>query len=136
MLAESLLGRAARDAHRDVPHMSPEVHAALLRHDWPGNVRELENEMRRLVVLADDLVRLDHLSPQIQDSAGLSKATADAAIEVNGDLRTAVANYEAAAIEAALVDAEGNKSKAADALGISRFALQRKLDKYEVDAEA
>ena len=136
LLAESLLGRAARDAHRDVPHMSPEVHAALLRHDWPGNVRELENEMRRLVVLADDLVRLDHLSPQIQDSAGLSKATADAAIEVNGDLRTAVANYEAAAIEAALVDAEGNKSKAADALGISRFALQRKLDKYEVDAEA
>ena len=136
LLAEALLGRAARDAHREVPHMSPEVLAALTRHDWPGNVRELENEMRRLVVLADDIVRLEHLSPQILEAAEGGLGTKDLPIAVNGDLRAAVASYEAAAITAALEEAEGNKSRAAEALGISRFALQRKLDKYEVSTEA
>jgi len=51
-------------------------------------------------------------------------------VDVAGDLRAAVAGFEASAIEAALEAAEGNKSRASAELGISRFALQRKMDKY------
>jgi transcriptional regulator with PAS, ATPase and Fis domain len=50
--------------------------------------------------------------------------------EPTGDIRAAVADLEKRSIEAALSSAGGNKSKAASELGISRFALQRKLEKY------
>jgi len=133
LLAEALFARAARDAGRPAPALSHEVLAALVAYDWPGNVRELENEMRRLVVLAEDTVRLEHLSPVILARASeADKAAREPAPEVLGDLRSAVATFERRAIEAALQRANDNKSRAAKELGISRFALQRKLDKYGV----
>ena len=49
-----------------------------------------------------------------------------------GSIKDAVADLERRSIEAALEAAEGNKSRAAASLGISRFALQRKLDKYGI----
>jgi transcriptional regulator with GAF, ATPase, and Fis domain len=135
LLAESLLVRASREANCDPPSVTPEVVAALASHDWPGNVRELENEMRRLVVLADGVVRLEHLSTQILEGSGETKRSeaADLVVRVEGDLRAAVAQFEASAIRVALDDAEDNKSRAAESLGISRFALQRKMDKYEIE---
>jgi DNA-binding NtrC family response regulator len=51
-------------------------------------------------------------------------------LEPNANIRDAVADLERRSIEASLAEAGGNKSKAAAILGISRFALQRKLDKY------
>ncbi len=132
LLAEALLARAARDASRPVPSLSREVLAALSAYDWPGNVRELENEMRRLVVLAGDQVRLEHLSAAVLERrpvAGLSSPTM-LALDPGANIREAVADLERRSIEAALKQAGGNKSKAANLLGISRFALQRKLDKY------
>ncbi len=133
LLAEHLLARAAREAARPAPMIPHEVMAALVSHDWPGNVRELENEMRRLVVLAQDGLTIDHLSPAVRErrSAG-SAAQAQAMAENPGDIRAAVADLERRSIEAALAQAAGNKSKAASLLGISRFALQRKLDKYDL----
>ena len=135
ILAEALLIRAAREASCEPPSVAPEVMAALACHDWPGNVRELENEMRRLVVLADGMVRLEHLSGPIQRGEGRSKGSGESTpvVKVEGDLRAAVTAFEAGAIRKALAEAEGNKSRAANALGISRFALQRKMEKYEID---
>ena len=131
LLAEELLARAAREAGRPVPVLSHEVQAALVDYDWPGNVRELENEMRRLMVLAEDSVLLEHLSPSILERvAKQDPGAVEAAPEVLGDLRAAVASFERRAIEDALTRNSGNKSRAAKELGISRFALQRKLDKY------
>jgi transcriptional regulator with GAF, ATPase, and Fis domain len=130
LLAEALLARAAREAGRAVPSLSQEVQAALVDYGWPGNVRELENEMRRLVVLAEDVVLLEHLSPVILSESRGTGLAGEAAPEVLGDLRAAVQSFEQRAIEAALARAGGNKSRAAKELGISRFALQRKLDKY------
>ena len=105
----------------------------LCSHDWPGNVRELENEMRRLLVVADEQIRVEHLSRSVVEGYGRtsSPAAAGAVLEA-GDIRSAVADLERRSIEAALAQAGGNKSKAATALGISRFALQRKLDKYGI----
>jgi transcriptional regulator with GAF, ATPase, and Fis domain len=135
ILAEALLVRAAREAGCEPPSVAPEVMAALAGHDWPGNVRELENEMRRSVVLADGIVRLEHLSGPIQNGESRLKSGGSVApvVTVDGDLRAAVAAFEAGAIRVAIADAESNKSRAAESLGISRFALQRKMEKYEIE---
>ena len=131
LLAEALLARAAREAGRPVPSLSHEVLALLMSHDWPGNVRELENEMRRLVVLAQGEVMPEHLSPAVREGRGMgSPGVAEALADNPGDIRAAVAELEQRSIQAALAQAGGNKSQAAKALGISRFALQRKLEKY------
>ena len=131
LLADHLLARSAREAGCPVPAMPHEVMAALVAHAWPGNVRELENEMRRLVVLARDTVKLEDLSQTVLEGRALhgpataAKLSGDAA-----DIKQAVAELEKSSIQAALARTGGNKSKAATELGISRFALQRKLEKY------
>jgi transcriptional regulator with GAF, ATPase, and Fis domain len=133
LLAEHLLARAAREAGKPVPVLDQGVMAALVSHDWPGNVRELENEMRRIIVLAQEVVGVEHLSRSVLDRRPMrDKSGAVPALETAGDIRAAVADLEKRSIEAALTAAGGNKSRAAAELGISRFALQRKLDKYDV----
>jgi transcriptional regulator with GAF, ATPase, and Fis domain len=131
LLAEALLTRAAREAGRSAPHLAHEVLAALAAYDWPGNVRELENEMRRVLLLAQDEVRLEHLSAGIR--AGPRSVPDPIAIDRVGDLRSSVVRFERQAIQDALDRNAGNKSRAAKELGISRFALQRKLDKYGLE---
>jgi transcriptional regulator with GAF, ATPase, and Fis domain len=129
LLAGALLARAAREANRPAPHLAHEVLAALSAYDWPGNVRELENEMRRVLLLAEDSVRIEHLTPALLLKKGPAAGAALLPLVV-GDLRSAVESFERTAIDEALRRASGNKSRAAKELGISRFALQRKLEKY------
>ena len=136
LLAEHLLARAAREAGRPAPVLPHEVMSCLVSYDWPGNVRELENEMRRLVVLSEEMVRPEHLSTSVREGRALdgdgNGAAAAAAAVSSGDIREAVADLEKRSIEAALAQHGGNKSRAAASLGISRFALQRKLEKYGI----
>ena len=132
----AFLDQHAREAGREVPVLPVEVLGALADHDWPGNVRELENEMRRLAVLSDGVVRLEQLSERVLASSSTPRGAAPVALDVGGDLRAAVASFEARAIAEALEAAAGNKSRAAEALGISRFALQRKMEKYGVELES
>jgi len=135
LLAGALLTRAARESNRPAPHLAHEVLAALSSYDWPGNVRELENEMRRVLLLAEDTVRIEHLTPLIlQKGAAGGQGPAAVLPLVVGDLRSAVETFERTAIDEALRRAGGNKSRAAKELGISRFALQRKLEKYGLGA--
>jgi transcriptional regulator with GAF, ATPase, and Fis domain len=137
LLAEVLLARAAREANRPAPVLAREVLAALVDYDWPGNVRELENEMRRIVVLAQEAVRLEHLSGEILGKrSSLAAAQAAAVAEGTTGIRDAVAELERLSVLQAIDAAGGNKTKAAAALGISRFALQRKLDKYGLGSRA
>ena len=136
LLAEHLLARAARDAGRPVPVLAHEVTGALVAHHWPGNVRELENEMRRIVLLTQGgEARLEHLSQAVLERrstrpGGAAGPATGGGGETPGDIKQAVADLERRSIETALAQHGGNKSKAAAELGISRFALQRKLDKY------
>ena len=132
LLAEHLLARAAREAGRPAPTLPHEVITALCAHDWPGNVRELENEMRRLVVLAPDRVELTSLSKAVLEGRGSGGEAVQTPL-VEGDLRETIAQFERSAIEDAIAKADGNKSQAGRALGISRFALQRKLEKYGLE---
>jgi transcriptional regulator with GAF, ATPase, and Fis domain len=130
LLCRALQKRIASEIGRTAPRLPHEVLVALSEYTWPGNVRELENELRRLLVVAEEQVRLQDLSPRIVARAERAQLEDQAFGEIKGDLRTRVAEFEHRSILAALERHANNKSRAAAELGLSRFALQRKLDKY------
>ncbi|HEX9949668.1 MAG TPA: helix-turn-helix domain-containing protein, partial [Thermodesulfobacteriota bacterium] len=89
----------------------------LMRYDWPGNVRELENVIQRLVVMTDGpRIEIPDLPPLMRFSAP----------RVNGLNRTLV-EVEADYIRNVLAGVGGNKTRAAEILGIDRKTLREKL---------
>jgi transcriptional regulator with GAF, ATPase, and Fis domain len=99
---------------------------ALSLFAWPGNVRQLENEVRRALVLADDHIRLEHLSREITQAARPSRAADEF------DLRGRVDALEADLVRAALRRTDGNQTRAAELLGLSRFGLQKMMKRLEI----
>jgi two-component system response regulator HydG len=103
----------------------------LVAYAWPGNVRELENELRRAAVVGGPIITKESLSRPIIEATDLLVG------EESGfhDLGELVRSVESREIEKALQKSGGNKTRAAHLLGISRFTLQRKLDKYGIMAD-
>ncbi|MDF3068160.1 MAG: Fis family transcriptional regulator, partial [Polyangiaceae bacterium] len=99
---------------------------ALAAFPWPGNVRQLENEVRRALVLSDGVVRLEHLTPEIALAARPSRAAEEF------DLRGRVDALEADLVRAALRRTDGNQTRAAELLGLSRFGLQKMMKRLEI----
>ncbi len=104
--------------------------AALQAYRWPGNVRELENEVCRLLALhtSESLLRLEHLSPEVQASAGRSVDPADLA--TLRPLEEAGALLERYLIRKAIEACAGRKASAARRLGLSRQGLYKKIRRY------
>ncbi|MBI5535036.1 MAG: sigma 54-interacting transcriptional regulator [Deltaproteobacteria bacterium] len=102
--------------------------ARLVNFEWPGNVRQLENEVRRALVLCDDAIRVEHLSPEL--SARASKGTRNAGL----DLRGRVDELEKQLVIEALGRTRGNQTQAARLLGLSRFGLQKMVRRLGIDA--
>ncbi|MSR45521.1 MAG: GAF domain-containing protein [Planctomycetes bacterium] len=130
LLIDSFMKRFGRETGRSSMKMRPEVLDALCAYHWPGNVRDLENEIRMLITFSDDPITLDRLSERIRRTMS---APSDAPLREG--LSGRVEALERAEIRRALEEATGNKSRAADTLGISRFALQRKLEKYRIGTD-
>ena len=110
----------------------------LLEHHWPGNVRELENEIERLWVLSGDeqLIGDEHLTPTIGRGPAPAKApeTPSEGFVIKGDtLPEAVEALERKMIAEGLRAAKGNKTRAAEKLGISRRNLIRKVQSYGLE---
>ena len=104
----------------------------MMDYHWPGNVRELENVIERFVALSDGSVIDGTLIREVwKDRKGFSSLDS-VPIHEEGNLRDTVAQYEKKLIEAALKETSGNKNRAAKKLGLTRQALQYKLDKYGV----
>ncbi len=102
----------------------------LVAFPWPGNVRQLENEVRRCIVLAagdgDLVIDAADLSPEIV------RGVSDAAREVGLHLRSRVDSLEKDLLEEALTKTEGNQTKAAELLGLSRFGLQKMMKRLKL----
>ena len=110
--------------------MDPEFLAALRRYRWPGNVRELENVIERALVLREDEGRLraEDLPAHVR---GAESAPDPIAIEIpDGGL--SLAEVEKSLIRRALEKADGNQSKAARLLGITRQTLLYRLAKHDL----
>jgi DNA-binding NtrC family response regulator len=105
--------------------VDPEAMAALVRYDWPGNVRELANVIERAQILAEGhLITVDDLPDNL-----LLGPAADGGAE-EGETQN-LHQLQRRHVLAVLREAKGNKVHAARALGISRRALYRLLEKYQ-----
>ncbi len=129
LLANAFLREFAHDNQRPVKPLTDEALQLLLAYDWPGNVRELRTAIEHGVVMSNDpAIDVRHL-PQFL-LAPASRAPVSAPVSKNS-LATAVDfnlhALETQAIRAALSNAMGNRTQAAQLLGISRRTLQRKL---------
>jgi DNA-binding NtrC family response regulator len=103
-----------------MPALTEEIRRAFLAYAWPGNVRELRNALERAVLLGDGTLRMEDL---FRRSAGTPAASADAL-----PFPASLAEIERAAARRMVARLEGNKSAAADVLGISRTRLYRLLE--------
>ncbi|MDP2309352.1 MAG: sigma-54 dependent transcriptional regulator [Pseudomonadota bacterium] len=112
--------------------IEPEALAALERHPWPGNVRELENAMERAAVLArEDLVRLGDLPPAIRAAASTTNEVPRLVFTPGTPLR----DVERRMIEATLRQCNGDRSLAANLLGITARTIYRREAEWR-DPEA
>jgi len=131
LLVSHFLDREAKRMGGKPKRLLPGVIDMLCAYDWPGNVRELENEVMRMVALSGEVVEATVLSEQIKGHVprGLPAGSPD---EVR-DLNQIVETVEVNEMRKALRLADNNKTRAAELLRISRFALQRKLEKYGIE---
>ncbi|MFT5355398.1 MAG: DNA-binding NtrC family response regulator [Polyangiales bacterium] len=94
---------------------------ALSAGSWPGNVRQLQNELERARVLADDVIKLEHLSPELRGAGSKSS-----------HLRSQVDALEARLVKDALVRNNGNVTRSAADLGLSRYGLQKMMKRLGI----
>jgi len=121
ILAQSFLNEHARSTSRARVRLTAAATDALLRHEWPGNVRELYNALERATIVCEDgLIRARDLSL----APPLVPVTVDST-----DLNL----LERQMIERAMREVNGNKSRAARQLGISRTQLYSRLRKYGLE---
>jgi two-component system response regulator HydG len=129
LLIDAFLGRSAEQAGGIMKRLSPEALEAMMEYNWPGNVRELENALERAFILSKgDTVDVSVLpqrvterrsEPLITDRTPTSNPTLDV--------------VERAYILWVLQSEGGNKSRAAERLGIDPSTLYRKLSRYGVE---
>jgi len=111
------------------PDCRTELFQYLLDYDWPGNVRELENEVNRLAFLSAGKPSARFLSEHVVEKAGRAGRLEDVLLERQG---LTISELEKRAIEIAMKNCRGNKSRAAKLLGIPRTTLYAKLTKYNM----
>jgi transcriptional regulator with PAS, ATPase and Fis domain len=129
LLVDTFLARHGKATR--LKKLAPQCLQRMLEYPWPGNVRELENEIERLVVLAGDAGVIEEalLSPRIrQHEEPISEPAIDA-----DSLPAAVEALEKRMIGAAMRRHNGNKTRAAEELKVSRRNLIRLVQKYELD---
>ena len=119
LLADHFLDRYTRKYKKKIHGQTREAKNKLLKYAWPGNVRELQHTIERAVILGDGSM----LKPENFLFHTTSKQKKEEEVVLN------LEQLERQAIEKALRISNGNISRAAEYLGITRFALYRKLEK-------
>jgi DNA-binding NtrC family response regulator len=126
LLLTSFLTQFSEENGRDIEGFSNAAKRALLAYDWPGNIRELRNCIESAVVLArGSIIEVEDLPQQI--------GRAESGTSVSLDVGITLAEAEQKLIISTLAQCGGNKTRAAEVLGIGRKTLHRKLQEYHID---
>jgi DNA-binding NtrC family response regulator len=129
LLVRSFLEEFNRENGKQVRELTPEALNVLMAYDWPGNVRELRNAVEQMVVLArGDRLTLRDVPAPIRGGADLTKISV-----VRPGATMTVEEAERQLIVQALKETNGNRTAAAQKIGMSRRTLHRKLKKYELE---
>jgi DNA-binding NtrC family response regulator len=122
LLIEAFVQEMSRAVARPTVTLTPDARQLLTRYAWPGNVRELRNVLERAIILSDGgAITPEHLSLPAEPMAPSSGPAADLRVT------------ERRAIQKALHETDGNKSKTARRLGLSRTQLYVRLRKYDIE---
>ncbi len=125
LLAFHFLNRIARAQGKTVKSISDEAATVLLSYEYPGNVRELENIIERAIALANgEIIDSQHLPLDLQQLALKVRCQ-------SGQFVTLEDN-ERAYVSWVLKQVNGNKTRAAEILGIDRVSLWRKIKRYNI----
>jgi DNA-binding NtrC family response regulator len=126
-LSEYFLGTAATRAGKDVRGLHETAKKAILAHTWPGNVRELENTIERAVALCEGgVIRVEDLPVSVRERRPGEPDTLTTALARGLTL----AELEREFIQRVVTAEGGNKTRAAQRLGLDRKTLYRKLEEY------
>ena len=129
LLARHFAGIYAEKNHKPVPEFAPATLQKLKQHSWPGNVRELQHAVERAIILAEGNV----LQPQDFSFSAMELApAAQAAPAFAADTSMPLSEIERETIRRVIEKNKGNISKAAKELGLTRTALYRRLNKYDI----
>ena len=127
LLVHTFLQQSARENGRNVREITQEAVNVLMAYDWPGNVRELRNTIEQMVVLArGERLTLRDVPAAIRGGADLTKITVVRA-------GMTVEEAERQLMVQALKEMHGNRTRAAQKIGMSRRTLHRKLKKYGLE---
>jgi len=136
LIAAGLLERLQVPLGRRLRGFAPETLACLAAYRWPGNVRELQNEVQRMVALAEgDWLTPDLLSPRVLHAAGGVDQERELGFlgGLDGGLKERMEQLEARVVKECLIRHRGNKTHAARELGLSRVGLRSKLLRYGLE---
>jgi transcriptional regulator with GAF, ATPase, and Fis domain len=125
ILARHFIAKHARDRTVRLSRAAVDLLSA---YSWPGNIRQLENELRRALVLSDGVITPEHLSEPVREGGRTEAAKVDGL-----NVRRRVDALEAELVRAALERTNGNQTRAAELLGLSRFGLQKMIRRLKID---
>lgn len=117
----------SKENYKNIMGMTSEAKDLLMKYDYPGNIRELTNILERAVVIARDNYITPGDLPFKSDSSTRSNDK-----KLSGTLRESVEELEKHLLSEALINAQDNQTKAAEALGMSERMLRYKLKKYKL----
>ena len=123
-LAHAALTAAAQRYRRSVKVFAPQALFALQQYAWPGNIRELQHVVERAVLLAQG-ERIEHTDLRLERSAGSPPSLEDMSLE----------DADRTLIHSALKRSNGSATAAAEALGLSRSAMYRRMEKLGLRAD-
>jgi two-component system nitrogen regulation response regulator NtrX len=140
VLAEHFIARFCGEMGRPPARLHPSALQALAGYAWPGNVRELKNVIERVLLLeAEEEILAQHLPSEFGAAPATAGAGPEGRIPTGDPFPTGVVRplvqVEQMAIGHALAVCEGNKTRAAQLLGISRQTLRTKLNELKIDDE-
>ncbi|MDF2636938.1 MAG: sigma-54-dependent Fis family transcriptional regulator, partial [Pelosinus sp.] len=124
-LLNTFIRVASKNNKTPMKKLSDEAREALINYPWPGNVRELENIVERIIVISEEhIIALSDLPEHIRTGIDRGKTNI---IDAHKD------EVEERIIRNAILEAQGNMTRAAEKLGISRRSLYRKIHKYGIE---
>ena len=136
LLATRLLEASQKALGKTCEGFTSEAAACIAAYRWPGNVRELQNEILRMLALAETpRLGAELLSPRVLRTPVGETQAADLSLlaGLEGGLKERMDQLEAQVVKEALIRHRWNKSKAAAELGLSRVGLRNKLERYGLE---
>ncbi|OLO37864.1 hypothetical protein BTR23_13040 [Alkalihalophilus pseudofirmus] len=139
ILCKHFIKKINLKTNKNIVGVSPSVIQQFQQYQWPGNIRQLENVLERAFHFSkSSWIELEHLPKEINildDKVTISPTPFESEKNLNIDRKQSINKTEKQVILQALMQTHGNRTKAAEILGVSRTTLYQKIKKYNIKEE-